>query len=136
MPALPSNQPGGSDNPAFDQPTLPLLPAMPVATDDNVVQAINAIRNVVQQLGSPNTLPRENNNAGTRSQQPVNSRGNTKQNDQRAKPKKSRWIEKSRQKAVVRVYNPDDHDQYVDVEQINQLVMEDQVTGATWVWSR
>ncbi len=46
------------------------------------------------------------------------------------------WIEFKRVTATVRVSNPQDSSQFVDIEQINQLVMVDRVTGATWVWNR
>ncbi len=46
------------------------------------------------------------------------------------------WIELKRVTATVRVSNPQDDSQFVDIEQINQLVMVDRVTGATWVWNR
>jgi hypothetical protein len=113
----------------FQQPqqVQPPLPPLPIANSGNLVDTVNAIRQVVQQLGSPATTPKGNNHSGTNSGQSGNKQ---------SKQKTSRWVEQSRQTGKVRVYNPDDHEQYVDVEQINQLTMRDQITGATWVWSR
>jgi hypothetical protein len=45
-----------------------------------------------------------------------------------------RWLEKERSTQIVRVTNPEDEDQWVDVERITRLVMEDQDTGDLWVW--
>jgi hypothetical protein len=45
-----------------------------------------------------------------------------------------RWLEKERSTQIVRVTNPEDEDQWVDVERITRLVMEDQITGDLWVW--
>lgn len=129
MGVLPGNQPSSAFDINFDQPELPQLPAMPIATLDNFINSINSIRQVVQQLGAPATLPKNNNNAGNRSQQP------NKPNKQ-DKPKKSRWIEKTRRTSKQKIYNPDDHDQFVEVEQIDSLIMIDQTTGATWTWTR
>ncbi len=47
-----------------------------------------------------------------------------------------RWSEAARVVETVRVYNPNDREQYVDVEQINQLKMRDKVTGEQWTWDR
>lgn len=47
-----------------------------------------------------------------------------------------RWIEQDRVTETVRVFNPQDHDQYVDVQQINKLTMRDPITKETWVWDR
>jgi hypothetical protein len=47
-----------------------------------------------------------------------------------------RWKESKRTTEVVRVFNPNDHSQFVDVERINQLTMTDGVTGESWSWSR
>lgn len=45
-----------------------------------------------------------------------------------------RWLEKERVTAIVRIFNPDDDSQWVDVERIMRLVMEDQITGDLWLW--
>jgi hypothetical protein len=45
-----------------------------------------------------------------------------------------RWPEKERVTAIVRIFNPEDDSQWVDVLRIQKLVMEDQITGDLWVW--
>lgn len=45
-----------------------------------------------------------------------------------------RWLEKERTTDIVRITNPDDESQWVDVERITRLVMEDQITGDLWIW--
>ncbi len=50
--------------------------------------------------------------------------------------RKAVWVETGRVTELVRVFNPNDHTQYVDVERINQLVMADKVTGQVWEWNR
>ena len=50
--------------------------------------------------------------------------------------KNGAWKEDDRQVGKIRVTNPDDDSQFVDVEVINRLVMKNQTTGETWVWTR
>jgi len=50
--------------------------------------------------------------------------------------RKAVWRETGRVTEMVRVFNPTDHTQYVDVERINRLTMADQVTGQVWEWNR
>jgi hypothetical protein len=45
-----------------------------------------------------------------------------------------RWLEKERTTDIVRITNPDDDSQWVEVERIIRLVMEDQITGDLWLW--
>lgn len=45
-----------------------------------------------------------------------------------------RWLEKERTTVIVRIFNPEDDAQWVDVERITRLVMEDQITGDLWLW--
>jgi hypothetical protein len=49
-----------------------------------------------------------------------------------------RWVELpgSRVTATVRIYNPSDKTQYIDVLRINQLTMGDSITGEKWIWNR
>lgn len=54
-------------------------------------------------------------------------------NDENSEPF-IRWLEKYRVTAIVRIFNPDDDSQWVDVERIMKLVMEDQENGDLWVW--
>lgn len=50
--------------------------------------------------------------------------------------RKQQWVEFSRVTETVRVTNPSDSSQFVDVQRINQLRMIDKVTGFTWEWNR
>lgn len=52
------------------------------------------------------------------------------------KAKQGRFTETHRTKDKVRVFNKDDHDQFVDVERITSLTLRDNVTGETWIWKR
>jgi hypothetical protein len=45
-----------------------------------------------------------------------------------------RWLEKSRTTTIVRITNPSDENQWVEVERIQTLTMEDQITGDLWYW--
>ena len=47
---------------------------------------------------------------------------------------KIRWLEKYRITQIVRIENPNDSSQWVDVLQIVKLVMQDQITGDLWAW--
>lgn len=52
------------------------------------------------------------------------------------KDKKGTWIEQSRQTETVKVYNPDDRTQFVEIERVNRLVMNNKDTGQRWTWDR
>jgi hypothetical protein len=45
-----------------------------------------------------------------------------------------RWVEKERTTQNVRIFNPNDNSQYVDVVRIVKLIMEDVITGELWWW--
>jgi hypothetical protein len=45
-----------------------------------------------------------------------------------------RWLEKYRVTTIVRIENPSDSNQWVEVERIQALMMEDQITGDLWYW--
>jgi hypothetical protein len=45
-----------------------------------------------------------------------------------------RWKEKERVTQRVRITNPDDDSQWVDVIRITKLIMQDVVTDELWVW--
>lgn len=61
---------------------------------------------------------------------------NPKQQQQKKQTKTKHGVfkEVSRSTKKVRVYNPQDKTQYVDVKQITSLVMRNSVTGDTWQW--
>ena len=45
------------------------------------------------------------------------------------------WVEQSRTTQTVRIYNPNDKEQWVDVERINSLTFADDNTGGLWQWT-
>jgi len=45
-----------------------------------------------------------------------------------------RWVERERTVQNVRIFNPNDNSQYVDVVRIVKLIMEDVITGELWWW--
>ncbi len=95
------------------QPNGPTMPAIPLATDYNsMMAAVNAMRQAMMAI------------TGQRAQ------------NNRNQPKTGRWVEQSRSVSTVRVKNPKDPEQYVDVERINALVLRDTVTGELWTWKR
>lgn len=119
-------------------PTARQFPSIPQATDlQSALAAINAMRQILQQLMgmlTPNNLQVNNNYYGM--QQPGGG-GRITTNTRKPSQKRDRgFIEVHRVTSRVRVYNPNDHEQYVDVERINQLVLRDNITGALWVWNR
>lgn len=134
--ALPQNQPTINPAQVLDQPDIPILPNMPVATQENLVDAVNAIRQVVQQLGTPNTRPAQNNNTGYRSQQPKNQQNKKPDDKKKGKDPAIRFEETQRTTSKQRVYNPNDNTQYIEFEQIDKLELTDNITGAKWTWTR
>jgi hypothetical protein len=45
------------------------------------------------------------------------------------------WQEVSRVVTPVRIFNPNDDQQWVDVERIAQLTFQDQTTNGMWQWN-
>lgn len=94
---------------------------VPVATPtlESLTKTVNALRQLVLQMSG---------------QQSQNFLGLRSTND----PKKVQWSEKSRKIEKVKVYQNDDKSSpnWVEVEQINQLVMVDKNTGQEWTWDR
>ena len=113
------------------QPSPPALPAIPVATNlATAIQAINVMRQTINTMNN-NIPPNNQNNQNT------NINGfTTKQNQQQNTPQKSGFVQVSVVKNTVRITNPDNPDQYVDVEQITGLTMQNPVTGQSWTWSQ
>lgn len=102
------------------QPTSPGLPGIPVATDlASALRAINAIRQTLQIM---NSQQNNDNGFGRRPEQ----------------GKKSQWSEESRVTSKVKIYQNNDPStgNFVEVEQINKLVMADKNTGQKWTWNR
>lgn len=100
--------------------TAPSLPSIPLATDlKSALMALNAIRQILNTITS-SSKPLVTNNVTTKN---PDKNGST-------------WVEISRVNETVKVTNPNDDSQYVEVQRINKLVMQDQKTGQKWTWNR
>lgn len=114
----PIDQPGGVQN-----------PSIPIATDlQSALAAINAMRMILMRLA--NLQPRFDGSGQGRGGRIGGGGGNNKNK------KPGRWNEVSRVTKKEKVYNPDDKEQFVEVERMNRLVMQDSITGEQWIWSR
>lgn len=95
-----------SEAPAPSKDANP-LPYVPIARDlQSAIRSINALRSWFYGPHGPNSL------------------------------RPGDYKEVNRVSEVVRVVNPDDKDQYIDVKRINYVVMKDKKTGSKWVWKR
>ena len=113
------------------QPSPPALPAIPIATNlATAIQAINVMRQAINTMNN-NIPPNNQNNQNT-----IMNGFTTKQDQQQNTPQKSGFVQVSVVKNTVRITNPDNPDQYVDVEQITGLTMQNAVTGQSWTWSQ
>jgi hypothetical protein len=113
-----------STDQVIDQPPKVLLPSIPEATDLNsALAAINAMRQMLLLLAG------QIGRGGA--QGPPGAAGKSAQ-----KEKVGRWNEVSRSTSKVKVFNPDDKTQFVEVERINKLTMKDSVTNEQWIWNR
>ena len=112
-----------------NQPQIPPYPAIPLANDlASALQAINALRNIVQgllnQVGS--LYPSINGSPGRQGQPGQNANSNAGGNFQE--------VPGSRQTQTVKVTNPDDAEQYVTVEIITGVSFKNSA-GQTLVWN-
>lgn len=108
------------------QPAAKILPSIPPATDlASALAAISALTAAVNTMLGRTAVP-TNKGGGFNVIDPTSKK---------AKPQ-PRFNESSRVTEVLRIYNPDDKAQFVDVQQIKQLTMRDSVTGEQWVWNR
>lgn len=115
------------------QPPQARLPAIPIATDlASALAALNAMRAWMLQMMQ--TQPGHNFWGGGHGSGGAGGRGGGK-TPQPKPPKMGRWIQKDITRQKVRVFNPQDHEQYVDVSRVTRLVMRDTVTGEEWVWT-
>lgn len=107
--------------PTFDS-TSPSLPSIPPATDlQSTITAVNALRQYI--IGNRGGGPPQNNTAKT------NRTSNQKKDT-------SNFVEIKRNTTKVKVYNPDDHTQWVEVKQITMLTFKNKATGETWTWNQ
>jgi hypothetical protein len=112
--------------PAVAFPSIPL----PEPTIPGLVASVSALKNAVELLSGQNNNVKKVSGV-------INGfsiKDNSKQ--QKKTPAQGRWVETNRVTATVRITNPQDSTQYVDVLRINQLTFTDSVTGETWVWNR
>ncbi len=98
----------------INQPDPRLLPAIPLAHDlSSAIAAINAMRQwlmwMMNQRPHNNKTPQASLNEGN-------------------------FVESNRTTQVVRIYNPNDSSQWVDVEEITGLTMTDKKSGQSWVF--
>lgn len=110
---------------AFPVKQPSLIPNIPPANDlPSALAAINALANAMRII---------TNRQNARPPQPW-----TPQINNFASTNSSRWqeVRSERVKQVVRVKNPQDPSQFVDVEQINGLTFSDQKTGEKFSWKR
>lgn len=109
----------------IEQPDPRTWPSIPIATDmASLLKANNAMRQTLMML--LNLLSRNNQQNGG---------GGGRTSSSKA-AKQGKYSEVTRQVKTVRVTNPQDKSQYVDVEQIYALTMRDNNTGETWTWTR
>lgn len=102
----------------------PNLPAIPTAQPNDmgsIIAALNALKMAFELL------------AGQR-KQPAPFTGGGLLKSAKAQ-KKGRWVEIQRIVKPVRVFNPNDHSQYVDVQRTEKLVLQDSVTGEIWLYN-
>jgi hypothetical protein len=119
----PANTPGNpqpQNLPGIPGPVTP--PNGPNGQQDfnNAIAALlNALRLLLLQLANQQGTKGQTNNATSKNQQ-------------------GRWSQQERVTEKVRVFQNNDpsSQNWVDVEQINKLVMKDSVTGSQWTWNR
>src|SRR5665647_1321109 len=104
-----------SNDQVITQPS-PKQPAIPNATDlPSALVAIAALKKIVEELTQP---PPQNNSGGVTSSKPA------------------RWEQLKRTTETVKVTNPTDPSQFVEIERIKNLTMKDTKTGEQWDWNR
>lgn len=105
-------------HPPVNIPSIP--PAGP--TLPSIAASVNAMRQVIMLISGQygNQGPRGAPGAAAQSR--------------KAPP--ARWTESVRVVETVRIFDPNDHSVFVDVERINSLGMKDKVTGEMWTWDR
>lgn len=108
-PVVPTNTQPGPNN----LPSIP--PAVP--TIASLTDTVNRMRQVIMILTGQQGTQGPRGPAG-------------KDNNAKAK-----WSEVSRTVETVKIHNPNDKSQFIEVERINKLVMGDSSTGQTWTWT-
>jgi hypothetical protein len=118
--------------PVFPAPDVPPLPPLPPPATDlpSALQAINTLRQIIMQL--TNQIPDNNTGGGgggRRPDQGAFAASNSKKSGNFVEQRQLRVTKK------VRVFNPQDHTQFVDVEQITSQTFRNGL-GQTLSWSQ
>ena len=110
----------------INQPGPQNLPAIPPAQPNiqSLMNTVNALRQVVNQLTGRQGSQGPAGQAGAQGKPGTSAKGT--------------WSEQNRQEETVKIYQNNDPStgNYVEVKQINKLVMENKDTGQTWTWKR
>lgn len=119
----PANQ---SANPQVHD--LPGLGGPPQPTIASLVRAVTDLQRVVKSLSGQVQPIRPSDNTGSNG---FKTKEDKKKDD-------SRWSEEGRVTEKKKIYQNNDKtsDNWIEVEQINQLKMRDKVTGEHWAWDR
>lgn len=122
------------------QPNTSLIPTIPLANDlASALTAINALRQAFmamhQQITINNTFvyPGKQGGSGSGPSQP--RKPPPPQPPKPKKPNQSLWTEKTRKTSQVRVEQDGNPNNFVIIDQIDQLTMTDPA-GETWTWTR
>jgi hypothetical protein len=119
--AEPIGQPGGAN-----------IPSIPVANDlESAIAAVNTMRIAIGMLAGH---IRPSNKQVKPGHQGGSFGSHTK--DSNNAGKNGNWNEIKRTVKRVRVSNPDDESQFVDVDRIDNFTMRHRISGDTWVWNR
>lgn len=112
------------------QPPASKFPPIPVASDlASALAAINAMRQILMNLtGQLGVTNRGGGNGG-------GGRGGGGTTIPPKQPKLGRWVQKSITRKTVRIYNPQDKTQFIDVSRVANLTMKDTITGEEWVYA-
>jgi hypothetical protein len=111
------------------QPDPKTLPNIPIATDlSSALTALNAMRQWMYSMRGGNG----SGDGGTGSGRGGRV-GGKKEDPQK---KIGRWNEISRTKEKKKIFNPEDKEQWVEVERINSLTFQDSLTKEQWIWKR
>lgn len=114
----------------IDQPDGVQNPSIPIAVDfQSALAAINAMRLILMRLAA--LQPRFDGHGG-------GGRGGGPKQPSKQEPKKKqgRFNEVKRVTKKEKVYNPQDKEQFVEVERMQELIMQDSITGEQWIWKR
>ena len=113
-----------------DQPKATIMPAIPNPSPSiaGLMATVVALKRAVETMN-------QSNNAGNGTGG-INGFTLNPGDPSKKTQKQPTWVEINRTKETVRVFNPNDSSQYVDVERINKIVWRDTVTGELFTWTR